>query len=133
MIRGGARFLSEEKIRLDMDHIHNLVITDVVIDDRDVFVSTNSIEGATFAQTCMRSRKDYKGLKIDFSADECNIPLSQSKKYSPGTSTTSKPPRNRFSLLESEGDYPEEGNDDGSSGVSGVNLQPRSRATYDYD
>lgn len=58
-----------------MEHIHNLVILAVVTHGNDIFVSTNSINNAMFARTCMTSRKDYKGLRIEWYQDECAEPL----------------------------------------------------------
>ena len=67
--------LTEERIRDDMEHIHNLVIIDVVFRGGDAYVSMNSIHNALFARTCMMSRSTYKGCKIEFFRDECDVPL----------------------------------------------------------
>lgn len=109
VIRGGAPRLSEEQIRNDMDHINNLVIIGVVVQGPDIYISTNSINNAMFARTCMTSRKDYKGLKIQWYPDECDEPLPASPMPAPiakPTKVTKQvPPSNRFDLLDdSEGD-----------------------------
>jgi len=75
VIHGGASKLSELQIREDMEHIHNLVILDVKIEKGDIYLSTNSINNASFARTCMISRRDYKGLNIEWYRDECDGPL----------------------------------------------------------
>lgn len=75
LIRGGASKLTEEQIKDDMEHIHNLIIVDVSMKSGDVYVSTNSIHNALFARTCMMSRQPYKGLRIEWYTDECAGPL----------------------------------------------------------
>lgn len=78
VIRNGtSRNLTEQGIRDDMEHIHNLVVISVTINKKggDVFISTNSVHNALFARTCMMSRQPYKGLKIEYYPDECAVPL----------------------------------------------------------
>jgi hypothetical protein len=58
-----------------MEHIHNLVVISVVFQKSDAYVSTNSVHNALFARTCMMSRSAYKGCKIEFYPDECDVPL----------------------------------------------------------
>ena len=41
----------------------------------DAFVSMNSIHNALFARTCMMSRSTYKGCRIEFARDECDVSL----------------------------------------------------------
>lgn len=65
-----------------MEHIHNLVIIDVVYRGKSAYVSMNSIHNALFARTCMMSRAAYKGCKIEFVPDECEVPLP-TKAYIP--------------------------------------------------
>ncbi|KAI9699495.1 MAG: hypothetical protein M1820_007126 [Bogoriella megaspora] len=121
VIHGGASKLTEEGIREDMEHIHNLVIVDVSFQENDVYVSTNSIYNAVFARTCMMSRAAYKGLKIGWYADECEGPLPQQQ---PRRQAASEPkpskstmPLNRFSLLDVDGES-EEGSDDDAAETS---------------
>lgn len=112
-IRGAASHgLTEKRIRDDMEHIHNLVIVDITFRNNagDAYVSTNSIHNALFARTCMMSRSTYKGCKIEFYPDECDVPLPvpaprsvvpQQQKEKKGFGTM-----NRFGMLglQSEGD-----------------------------
>jgi len=67
--------LTDSQIRDDMEHIHNLDIVDIVFRNGDAYVSTNSVHNALFARTCMLSRTSYKGCKIEFYHDECDVPL----------------------------------------------------------
>lgn len=71
MIRNGARFVDSGELREHMEHIHQFFIIDMTISGRDVYIYTNSVHNALFARTCMMSRKQYKGLKIEFFQDEC--------------------------------------------------------------
>lgn len=97
--------LSEQRIRDDMEHIHNLVIVDITYQGSDAYVSTNSIHNALFARTCMMSRSTYKGCKIEFYPDECDValPVPAPKTFAPekqriqgkGLETV-----NRFGMLE---------------------------------
>ncbi|CAK4031894.1 hypothetical protein DOTSEDRAFT_156730 [Lecanosticta acicola] len=99
--------LTEASIREDMEHIHNLVIIDVTFKNGNAYVSTNSVHNALFARTCMMSRNTYKGCKIEFYPDECDVPL-------PARAQLPKPiPReptkkhislvNRFGMLDIDG------------------------------
>ncbi|EON65328.1 hypothetical protein W97_04566 [Coniosporium apollinis CBS 100218] len=73
-----SKGLSETRIREDMEHVHHLVIVEVKFRDGDAYVSTNSVHNCLFARTCMMSRRDYKGLRIEWYPDECAAPLPQS-------------------------------------------------------
>jgi hypothetical protein len=103
--------LMEPQIRIDMEHIHNLVIIDVKFRNGDAYVSMNSVHNALFARTCMMSRKEYKGCKIEFFPDECDVPLpiAQAKRpYSRNVSGQSEPVKkapisNRFDMLNIDG------------------------------
>jgi hypothetical protein len=99
--------LTEARIREDMEHIHNLVIIDVSYHGADALVCTNSIHNALYARTCMMSRAEYKGCKIVFSADECDVPLparlSLSTNAVPRTITRTIPNSNRFDMLDLPG------------------------------
>lgn len=98
--------LTEAQIRDDMEHIHNLVIIDVTIRDGDAHVSTNSVHNALFARTCMMSRASYRGCKIEFYRDECDVPLP-ARTYVPkvpASAPKAKPGlTNRFDLLNVDG------------------------------
>ena len=75
VVRGGAVRLSEDDVRDHLEHIHNLAVLDVTFQNGDVYISTNSIHNALNARTCMLSRSQYRGLKIEWYADECAAPL----------------------------------------------------------
>ena len=90
-----------------MDHIHNLITIDVVFRGGDAFVSMNSVHNALFARTCMMSRSTYKGCKIEFFHDECDVPLPV-RKITPRTAVPApakKKPAitNRFDMLNFDG------------------------------
>lgn len=117
VVRGGAERLSEQIIRDDLDHIHNLVVIDVAFREGDAFISTNSVHNALFARTCMMSRGLYKGLKIEWFPDECaallpRTPASSLRVPRPVSKPQKKPSlqtlANRFALLDTDG------TDDGS-------------------
>ena len=74
-IRGVHANITEERIREDLDHIHNLIVIGVSFQNGDAFVELNSIHNSLFARTCMMSRAAYKGMKIEWYADECAQPL----------------------------------------------------------
>jgi hypothetical protein len=78
IIRGAAPKLSGNRIREDMEHIHNLVVVDVYFQKEDVFISLNSVHNTLYARSCMMSRLPYKGSKIEFYPDECSAPIPKS-------------------------------------------------------
>lgn len=47
---------TEEAIRDDLEHIHNLVVIKVSFGGNNAYISTNSVHNAMFARTCMMSR-----------------------------------------------------------------------------
>ncbi|EME77408.1 uncharacterized protein MYCFIDRAFT_191519 [Pseudocercospora fijiensis CIRAD86] len=71
----GEKGFTEAQIRADMEHIHNLVIIDIAFRAGNAYVSTNSVHNALFARTCMMSRTAYRGCKVEFFPDECDVPL----------------------------------------------------------
>ena len=99
--------LTETQIRDDMEHIHNLVIVDVTFRAGDAYVSTNSVHNALFARTCMMSRSTYKGCKIEFFRDECDVPLPAPRFVpQPAVAAISKKKPamvNRFDMLNLDG------------------------------
>lgn len=42
----------------------------------NAYISTNSVNNALFARTCMLSRTLYKGLQIGFYPDDCDAPFA---------------------------------------------------------
>ncbi|EMC92764.1 hypothetical protein BAUCODRAFT_77457 [Baudoinia panamericana UAMH 10762] len=106
--------ITEEQIRAEMDHIHNLIIIGVTFNSGDAYVYTNSVHNALFARTCMMSRTAYKGCKVEFFRDECDVPLPvpvlKGKAPLPGPVKKQHTMTNRFDLLNIEGD--ENGSDE---------------------
>ncbi|KAJ8110746.1 hypothetical protein OPT61_g6487 [Boeremia exigua] len=104
IVRGVAGKVTEQQIRDQLDHIHNLVVVDVYFQKGDAHISTNSIHNAVYAKTCMMSRTIYKGTRIDWALDECAGPLPKPniKVRSPVTRTPSAPisMTNTYALLD---------------------------------
>jgi hypothetical protein len=48
---------TEEAIRDDLEHIHNLVVISINFAGGDCYIRTNSVHNAMFARTCMMSRQ----------------------------------------------------------------------------
>lgn len=48
--------ITEQIVRDDLEHIHNLAVVSVDIIGDKCYISTNSIAGATTAKACMMSR-----------------------------------------------------------------------------
>lgn len=44
---------TEEAIRNDLEHIHNLVIIRVTFKGRNAHITTNSVHNAMYARTCI--------------------------------------------------------------------------------
>ena len=58
---------TEESVRDDLEHIHNLVVIRVTFADGNCCISTNSVHNAMFARTCMMSRAYVRtGHCLDF-------------------------------------------------------------------
>lgn len=119
VIRGVHANITEERLREDLDHIHNLVIIKIFYNNGDAHLSLNSVHNALFARTCMMSRAMYKGMKIEWYSDECALPLPKQ----PSTPRKENPPQpvkrpntavNRFQMLNMDGT--EDENDDGDDG-----------------
>lgn len=112
-------------------HIHNLVISAVVWKGHDLYVSTNSIDKATFARNCMLSRLQYKGLKIEWYSDECAEPLPKAEARPMPISRASAPVAkpvavpNRFDLLSlgDDNDSSKASEADDASRLSGIPLR----------
>ncbi|OJJ46678.1 hypothetical protein ASPZODRAFT_117361 [Penicilliopsis zonata CBS 506.65] len=101
--------ITEGMIRSDLEHIHNLAVIKVEFKQGDAFIYTNSVHNALFARSCLLSRSFYKGMKIDFFADECAEPLVDGpiglRAAFPALSRRQPPSsiRNRFQLLSLDG------------------------------
>lgn len=50
-------FHTEDSIREDLDHIHNLVVVKITFIGNACYISTNSVTSAMYARTCMSSRQ----------------------------------------------------------------------------
>jgi hypothetical protein len=115
-------FYTEQRIREDLDHIHQLVVVEVNHDHGDVYISLNSVHNALYARTCMMSRMMYKGKKIEFYPDNCEQPLpeltfTKSRRESKVPQKLN-PLANRFEMLNMEGT--EDGSDTASETDGGV-------------
>lgn len=53
VIRNASSRHTEEAIRNDLEHIHNLVVIGVTFRGQNVHINTNSVHNAMFARTCM--------------------------------------------------------------------------------
>ncbi|KFY82207.1 hypothetical protein V500_10727 [Pseudogymnoascus sp. VKM F-4518 (FW-2643)] len=106
VIRSASTRHTDESIREDLDHIHNLIVVSIKFVDRDAHVSTNSVHNAMFARTCMMSRSKYKGCKIEWDIDECAAPIPVPKPrpvQKENNPPKAKAPINRFALLNMDG------------------------------
>ncbi|KAG4034314.1 hypothetical protein MFRU_003g02840 [Monilinia fructicola] len=115
---------TEEVIRDDLEHIHNLVVIKVTFDGSNAFISTNSVHNAMFARTCMMSRSTYKGSKIDWDNDECAAPLERRQSFqseNPAAKKSRTPLVNRFQLLDI--DREDDGSESDTDSMSAPVLQ----------
>lgn len=103
LIRGVHLNLTEAQIREDMEHIHNLVIISVKFAQGNAYISTNSVQKASYARNCMRSRMPYKLMRIEYYPDECTDPLPKiqpfPKRDTPKPVKNLNPMANRFEML----------------------------------
>lgn len=109
--------ITEQRLREDLDHIHNLIIINLFFQNGDAYLSLNSIHNSLFARTCMMSRAIYKGMRIEWYPDECAQPLLKTqpvpRKETPQRSVKkSNPIANRFQMLNMDGT--EDGTEDAS-------------------
>ncbi|KAF2167253.1 hypothetical protein M409DRAFT_54435 [Zasmidium cellare ATCC 36951] len=129
LIRNAAdKGMTEDRIRDDMEHIHNLIIIDVTFQGRHAYVSTTSIHTALFARTCMMSRSAYRGCKVEFYQDECDTPLPFRAPVPRGVpQEPAKKPMslaNRFDMLDTNSD---------ASSTDIENRDPLDGGTVDSD
>ncbi|RSL59143.1 hypothetical protein CEP54_007432 [Fusarium duplospermum] len=124
VIRNRNPNITEESIREDLAHIHNLHVLKVEFFRDECYISTNSVHNAIFARTCMMSRLEYKGSRIEWADDECaqaprNLPtLAQSpgsgvvtKRTVSSSSMSKSQITNRFRVLDVTDDYDEDEDD----------------------
>ncbi|KAF2970257.1 hypothetical protein GQX73_g3270 [Xylaria multiplex] len=99
---------TEESVRDDLEHIHNLIVIKVEFVGGSCYIKTNSVHNAMFARTCMMSRAKYKGSKIEWDVDECDQPFEVVHKATPRphppAKTTVAGTRNRFDMLRLDDD-----------------------------
>ncbi|KAM7197865.1 hypothetical protein V8F33_005357 [Rhypophila sp. PSN 637] len=100
---------TEESIREDLDHIHNLVVIKVEFSGGNCYLSLNSVHNAIYARMCMMSRGKYKGTKIEWDVDECAQPFTaqQASRQRKENTMPRKPlatVTNRFQLLNTDDD-----------------------------
>lgn len=108
---------TEDSVREDLDHIHNLIVVKVEFVGGSCYIKTNSVHNAMFARTCMMSRAKYKGSKIEWDIDECDQPFEVIRKEPmkppshrvPTKTVTST--RNRFDMLRLDDDDNTESDD----------------------
>ena len=114
MIQGYDNRHTEEIIREDLDHIHNLVVVKIEFIGRNCHIGLNSIHNAISARQCMLSRlyvslrppcrlrtdqknnSRYKGKKINYDVDECAQPYPQP---APKVHKGMAPPKKGFSAV----------------------------------
>ncbi|KAI1757822.1 hypothetical protein F4782DRAFT_480159 [Xylaria castorea] len=119
IIRRCGAHHTEDSVREDLEHIHNLIVVGVEFVGGSCYIKTNSVHNAMFARTCMMSRAKYKGSKIEWDADECDKPFEITQKTSikplPQRAPSTKAPvastRNRFDILRLDDDDNHESDD----------------------
>ncbi|KAK1595227.1 uncharacterized protein LY79DRAFT_511301 [Colletotrichum navitas] len=107
--------LTEEGIRDDLEHIHNLVVVQVTFSGGSCHISTNSVHNAMFARTCMMSRQKYKRSRVEWDVDECAQPLevTQTHRVQPYVLSSKQPMNpmaNRFEVLKLDANDDDEEN-----------------------
>ncbi|KAK3990172.1 hypothetical protein QBC44DRAFT_325782 [Cladorrhinum sp. PSN332] len=94
---------TEEVIRDDLDHIHNLVVVKVQFIGGNAYIELNSVHNAIYARPCMISRARYKGIHVQFGVDECAQPYPEQPTPKARDAYQPKKPvaavTNRFQLL----------------------------------
>ncbi|KAL8772341.1 MAG: hypothetical protein Q9209_002553 [Squamulea sp. 1 TL-2023] len=113
VIRSVKPNITEQRLREDLDHIHNLIVISVAFEGGDVYLSLNSIHNALFARTCMMSRAMYRGMRIEWYPDECALPLPKManttrKEMVPPPKPKQAPMVNRFQMLNVDDDVTED-------------------------
>ncbi|KAK3898773.1 hypothetical protein C8A05DRAFT_37637 [Staphylotrichum tortipilum] len=95
---------TEDVVRDDLDHIHNLVVVKVEFVGGNCYIGLNSVHNAIYARQCMLSRLRYKGKKISYDIDECDQPYPPPPAPKPRKETAAPKKglaavQNRFQLL----------------------------------
>lgn len=68
VIRNALNRVTIEEVIEHVDHVHQLKVVQTVWRDHDLYVSTNSITGASLARTCLLSRQQYKVITLTINA-----------------------------------------------------------------
>ncbi|KAL1986854.1 hypothetical protein VTN96DRAFT_5507 [Rasamsonia emersonii] len=130
MIRRVHPNISASLIREHLEHIHNLIVIDIKFGQGNAYISTNSVHNAMFARSCMMSRTTYRGMRIEFSPDECAQPFPKVPKTPPknepkASSKTASYAPNRFQMLSVDGSESSDDsdNDDVEVGMP-INYRP---------
>ncbi|KAI4253695.1 MAG: hypothetical protein LQ352_003532 [Teloschistes flavicans] len=133
--------ITEQRLREDLDHIHNLIIISVSFIAGDVYLSLNSVHNSLFARTCMMSRATYKGMRIEWYPDDCALPLPKVQNAARKDNIPSPKPKatlmlNRFQLLNTDDDDTEEdsslaGDEDLTMSTGFSSLQASRRTPWD--
>ncbi|CZS90818.1 related to RNA binding protein Nrd1 [Rhynchosporium agropyri] len=117
---------TEQVIRDDLEHIHNLIVIKVDFRGPNCYIATNSVHNSMFARTCMMSRATYKGSKINWDIDECAAPLErpqQCRENIPAKERKEKVPlTNRFEILNMDENEEEGSTEDDDLDNSGISL-----------
>ncbi|KAI1355794.1 hypothetical protein F5Y01DRAFT_153161 [Xylaria sp. FL0043] len=116
IIRRCGAHHTEDSVREDLEHIHNLIVVRVEFNGGSCYIKTNSVHNAMFARTCMMSRAKYKGSKIEWDIDECDQPLettqrTSTKPHPAPAKTPTASTRNRFDMLRLDDDDNNESDD----------------------
>ncbi|KAI0905028.1 hypothetical protein F4823DRAFT_158495 [Ustulina deusta] len=116
IIRRCGAHHTEDSVREDLEHIHNLIVVKVEFIGGSCYIKTNSVHNAMFARTCMMSRAKYKGSKIEWDVDECDQPFeiiqrAPVKPHPPPAKTPVAGTRNRFDMLRLDDDDNNESDD----------------------
>ncbi|KAK3374987.1 hypothetical protein B0H63DRAFT_262777 [Podospora didyma] len=105
---------TEQNIRDDLEHIHNLVVVKMEFVGGSCYISTNSVHNAIYARLCMMSRFKYKGTKIEWDVDECAQPYdmrtlqTKPRKENLPQKKVAPTVANRFQLLHLDDDEEDE-------------------------
>ncbi|MCJ1379838.1 hypothetical protein MMC17_002941 [Xylographa soralifera] len=108
IVRGVHPNITAERIREDLDHIHNLIVIDIHFHQGNAFISLNSVHNSLFARTCMMSRGAYKTARIEWYPDECAQPLPKIQHFTKRENVAPpvknlNPMVNRFQMLNMDG------------------------------
>ena len=134
VVQGINPTITEDRIRSELDHIHNLVIIEIVFANNNARISLNSVHNALFARTCLMSRASYKGMRIEFYSDECAQPLPSHQVLVRKEATKSQikkpsPTINRFQMLNIDGTEDESSEEDDETDTFPPRMTSRAAAT----